>query len=124
MVLNAAQLGTYSQAKKTLLQWGLFRDPASVWLHTAGGMLSGLACTIVSLPIDMAKTRLQQMRPAADGTLPYRSTLHVLRHVVQHEGLFALWKGFTPYYFRLGPHTVLAFIFLEQLNKRFSNSTM
>ena len=32
------------------------------------------------------------------------------------QGFFSLWKGFTPYYFRLGPHTVLTFIFLEQMN--------
>ncbi|TSL28311.1 Mitochondrial 2-oxoglutarate/malate carrier protein [Bagarius yarrelli] len=32
-------------------------------------------------------------------------------------GFFSLWKGFTPYYARLGPHTVLTFIFLEQMNK-------
>ncbi len=41
----------------------------------------------------------------------------VLRIVVRKEGFFSLWKGFTPYYARLGPHTVLTFIFLEQMNK-------
>lgn len=41
----------------------------------------------------------------------------VLAKVVRYEGFFSLWKGFTPYYARLGPHTVLTFIFLEQLNK-------
>lgn len=35
---------------------------------------------------------------------------------MRNEGVFALWKGFTPYYMRLGPHTVLTFIFLEQMN--------
>ena len=35
--------------------------------------------------------------------------------VIKNEGFFSLWKGFTPYYFRLGPHTVLTFIFLEQV---------
>jgi len=37
--------------------------------------------------------------------------------VVRTEGPLSLWKGFTPYYARLGPHTVLTFIFLEQMNK-------
>ena len=37
--------------------------------------------------------------------------------VVRNEGFFSLWKGFTPYYARLGPHTVLTFIFLEQMNR-------
>ncbi|XP_005755445.1 mitochondrial 2-oxoglutarate/malate carrier protein [Pundamilia nyererei] len=41
----------------------------------------------------------------------------VLVRVVGKEGFFSLWKGFTPYYARLGPHTVLTFIFLEQMNR-------
>ena len=36
--------------------------------------------------------------------------------VVRQEGPLALWKGFTPAYARLGPHTVLVLVFLEQLN--------
>ena len=40
----------------------------------------------------------------------------VLTKVIRKEGFFSLWKGFTPYYARLGPHTVLTFIFLEQMN--------
>lgn len=44
-------------------------------------------------------------------------TQEVLLRVVRTEGFFSLWKGFTPYYARLGPHTVLTFIFLEQMNR-------
>ena len=38
----------------------------------------------------------------------------VLVKLIRKEGFFSLWKGFTPYYARLGPHTVLTFIFLEK----------
>ena len=38
--------------------------------------------------------------------------------MIKNEGFFSLWKGFTPYYFRLGPHTVLTFIFLEQVSNQ------
>jgi solute carrier family 25 oxoglutarate transporter 11 len=123
MLLNAAQLGSYSQAKAVLLRRGLFSDPSSIGLHTAAGMISGFACTVVSLPVDMAKTRVQQMRAGPDGRMPYTSALDCLRQVVRHEGVPALWKGFTPYFLRLGPHTVLSFIFLEQLNKAFSGGS-
>lgn len=51
-----------------------------------------------------------------DGKPEFKGTLDVISKVVRKEGPFALWKGFTPYYARLGPHTVLTFIFLEQLN--------
>ena len=43
----------------------------------------------------------------------------VFLKTVRNEGLFSLWKGFTPYYARLGPHTVIMFLLLEQLNKTY-----
>jgi len=64
----------------------------------------------------MGKTRIQNMR-IIDGKPEYRGAADVLARVIRTEGFFSLWKGFTPYYFRLGPHTVLTFIFLEQMNK-------
>ena len=46
----------------------------------------------------------------------------VFANTVKQEGLLSLWKGFTPYYARLGPHTVLTFIFLEQMNAFYKNA--
>ena len=51
-----------------------------------------------------------------DGKPEYKGEVDVFSRVVRNEGFFALWKGFTPYYARIGPHTVLTFIFLEQMN--------
>lgn len=56
-----------------------------------------------------------------DGKPEYKGAIDVLGKVVKNEGIFALWKGFTPYYFRLGPHTVLTFIFLEQMNGAYNS---
>merc|ERR1719225_558604 len=74
--------------------------------------------TIASMPVDIAKTRLQSMK-YVDGKPEYKGAGDVLAKVIKKEGFFSLWKGFTPYYFRLGPHTVLTFIFLEQMNKAY-----
>ncbi len=41
---------------------------------------------------------------------------------MKKEGFFSLWKGFTPYYARLGPHTALTFVFLEQFRKVYYNT--
>lgn len=51
-------------------------------------------------------------------------TQEVLLRVVRTEGFFSLWKGFTPYYARLGPHTVLTFIFLEQMNRLYKTHVL
>lgn len=56
-----------------------------------------------------------------DGKPEFRGAFDVLGKVVKNEGVFALWKGFTPYYARLGPHTVLTFVFLEQMNAAYKN---
>ncbi|XP_014186676.2 mitochondrial 2-oxoglutarate/malate carrier protein [Haplochromis burtoni] len=79
-------------------------------------MISGLVTTAASMPVDIVKTRIQNMK-MIDGKPEYKNGLEVLVRVVGKEGFFSLWKGFTPYYARLGPHTVLTFIFLEQMNR-------
>jgi solute carrier family 25 oxoglutarate transporter 11 len=113
MVVNAAQLATYSQAKQAILGSGYIQD--GIFCHFVASMISGLVTTIASMPVDIVKTRLQSMK-YTDGKPEYKGAVDVITRVVQKEGFFSLWKGFTPYYFRLGPHTVLTFIFLEQAN--------
>jgi solute carrier family 25 oxoglutarate transporter 11 len=54
-----------------------------------------------------------------DGKPEYTGGLDVLRKVVSNEGVFALWKDFTPYFMRIGPHTVLTLVFLEQMNSAY-----
>lgn len=118
MVVNAAQLASYTQAKQYLASTGYFTE--GIKLHFVASMMSGFITTVASMPVDIAKTRLQNMKVSADGKAEYRGTIDVLSRVVKQEGLFALWKGFTPYFCRLGPHTVLTFIFLEQLNQAYN----
>ena len=36
-----------------------------------------------------------------DGKPEYKGAVDVIVKVVKNEGFFSLWKGFTPYYFRL-----------------------
>ncbi len=114
MVVNAAQLASYSQAKQAILQTGKVND--GIFCHFLASMISGLVTTAASMPVDIAKTRIQNMK-TIDGKPEYRGALDVIAKVAKNEGFFSLWKGFTPYYFRLGPHTVLTFIFLEQMNR-------
>jgi len=115
-VLNSAQLGGYSTFKSLVLSTPYFKD--DIWAHCAASMAAGLLCSVASLPVDIAKTRLQSMKPDITGKFPYRGVLDCLIKVIRKEGFFALWKGFTPYYLRLGPQTILTWVFLEQLKKR------
>ena len=114
VVTNVAQLVTYSQAKELLLSTGYFKD--NIITHFGAGMASGLVTAFASLPPDMAKTRIQNMNVVAGGRVQYHGMTDVIVSVARNEGIGSLWKGFTPYYMRIGPHTVLTLIFLEQLS--------
>ncbi|XP_026318425.1 mitochondrial 2-oxoglutarate/malate carrier protein-like [Hyposmocoma kahamanoa] len=111
MVVNAAQLSTYTQAREMML----VSISDGILLHFSASMVAGLVTAIASLPVDIAKTKIQN---AAKG----QSQMSVITNLIQNEGVLSLWKGFLPYYARLGPHTVLTFIFLEQMNAAYFRS--
>ncbi len=119
MVVNAAQLATYSQAKQTILATGYVQD--GILCHFYASMISGLVTTAASMPVDIVKTkwvsplpsrrmippciwcrfRIQNMR-IINGKPEHKGIVDVLSKIVKGEGFFSLWKGFTPYYMRLG----------------------
>lgn len=109
MVLNAAQLAVYSQSKQNLISYNLMHEGTAA--HFVASIISGFMSTVVSIPIDITKTRLQNMKHNE-----YSGTMDVLVKVVRQEGFFSLWKGFTPYFLRLGPHTIITFLIMEKLN--------
>ena len=114
IVLNAAQLSVYAQTKQSLLGYGVIKRDGLA-LHVVASLAAGYVCTVVSIPVDLAKTRLQSMTNPQQ----YSGSLDVLRKTVQQEGLMSLWKGFWPYFFRLGPQTIFTFMFLEQFKNLF-----
>lgn len=116
IVVNSAQLGSYSQSKEIILDTGHFEN--GILVHFMASMISGFVTTVASMPVDIAKTRIQNMK-VVDGKPEYKGAIDVLVRVCRNEGPFALWKGFVPYFSRLGPHTVLTFIFLEQMNSMY-----
>ena len=64
-------------------------------------------------PLDVLKTRSMNARP---GEFP--NSLALVRATLA-EGPRAFYKGYVPAFVRLGPQTVLTFVFFEQLRIRF-----
>ena len=60
IVVNAAQLGTYSQAKESIRKAAGLSD--GILLHFCAAMVSGMVTTIASMPVDIVKTRLQNQK--------------------------------------------------------------
>ncbi|XP_076657298.1 mitochondrial 2-oxoglutarate/malate carrier protein [Halictus rubicundus] len=111
VVVNISQLATYSQAKFFIASKLQMED--GLKLHFLASMLSGFLTTFNSMPFDIAKTRIQNLK--STGKPP--GMLTVLLSIIKTEGVTALWKGFLPTYCRIGPHTVLTLIINEQIVK-------
>jgi len=117
VLLNAAQLATFGQCKEILAEHTSI--PPGFALQFSASMAAGLAATIVTLPMDTTKSRLQNMKPGPDGVLPYKSAVDCVLKSVKSEGPLSLWKGFTPFYIKLAPHTTISLVLLDQLRARF-----
>ena len=79
-------------------------------------MMSGLITVTCSMPVDIAKTRIQNMKVDGYGRPEYSGATDVMMKIARREGVRSLWKGFVPAYLRQGPHTVLTLMFFDQFN--------
>lgn len=106
---SSVQLPSYELIKNALVERQLF-DPASPTLHFVSSLLTGvIVCTAMN-PFDVAMTRMYNQSSGKT----YTSVIDCIRKTVQIEGFGALYKGFTAHFMRIGPHTSLTLVFLEQ----------
>lgn len=113
MVVTAAQLASYDQIKESLLATKVMEDGLAT--HFTASFLAGLVASIISNPIDVVKTRIQNMKVVPGLPPPYLGTLDCAVKTIQSEGPLALYKGFIPNATRQGPFTITLFITLEQV---------
>lgn len=103
---SAVQLTSYDVVKRnTVWLTGL----QGTKLHFASSLAVSTAVVAVMNPFDVVSTRLYN-----DVRGRYRGIVHCFATTVRTEGLAALSKGGLAHYYRLGPHTVLTFVFWEQ----------
>lgn len=109
---SAVQLATYDYCKSLATPLGVRTDQIGV--HFVAALTSGvLVCTAMN-PFDVIMTRLYNQN-VKHGERLYSGLWDCGRKTVGTEGFRALFKGFAPHYIRIGPHTLLTLMFLEQV---------
>uniref|UniRef100_A0A1A8JRT9 Mitochondrial dicarboxylate carrier n=2 Tax=Nothobranchius TaxID=28779 RepID=A0A1A8JRT9_NOTKU len=109
-LVTVGQLACYDQAKQLVLGTGIMGD--NMLTHFVSSFIAGGCATFLCQPLDVLKTRLMNSKGE------YSGVMHCLRDTAK-LGPLAFYKGLVPAGIRLIPHTVLTFIFLEQLKKYF-----
>jgi solute carrier family 25 protein 34/35 len=67
-------------------------------------------------PFDVVSTRIYQ---SSGRQTVYHGVFDCFKKTIRTEGWTALQKGWLALYLRLGPHTILTFVFLEKIRARF-----
>lgn len=118
-VCGMVELVTYDEFKGVFVNSPLWPYGDSLPTHFAASTAAGFLSTLASAPVDLVKSRLMNQPLDANG-LPslYKSPLHCLRATIASEGLASIYAGFWPSFCRLGPHTVLCFVAVEQVRHR------
>jgi len=119
LLINVGMLTTYDPLKKALGDYmGGYESQTTRFVC---GALSGWCAATVSLPADFIKTRLQKMKPNADGTVPYKGLFDCISKTVRNEGALALYQGYPTFVIRITPHIMLTWVFMDNY-KAFLNS--
>lgn len=75
-----------------------------------------MVAAVVSLPADMVKTRLQNMKPdAATGKFPYAGLLDCTKQIIAREGPAALFTGLPTYVVRIAPYGLITLLCTDAL---------
>lgn len=110
IVASATQLTSYDMTKEFAMVQLNLRDgfPA----HLFASFISSLFTVTMMNPFDVIATRIYQ---SSGRDTVYRNFADCFSKTVRAEGWRALQKGWLPLYLRLGPHTILTFVFLEKI---------
>lgn len=111
VLMTIGQLAFYDQIKVLLLKTAYFQD--NVTTHVTSSLLAGAIATTMTQPVDVIKTRVMNAKPGE-----VKSIQHLILNTAKESPL-AFFKGYIPAFTRLAPHTVLTFVFLEQLRINF-----
>jgi solute carrier family 25 oxoglutarate transporter 11 len=113
MSINVGMLSLGYQSKEIYKNW--YGEGIKTNLLTSAS--AGLFASILSLPFDFIKTRIQRQTRLSDGSYPYRGVVDCVQKVCKNEGIFAFYKGFPTFYCRIAPHAMITIFLLDYLEK-------
>lgn len=91
MIVTAAQMSFYDKSKQFLIDSLKLGDTPTT--HSMASLVAGGVAAVASNPFDVAKTRIQNMKPLPCGGFPYRGMLHCIVTTSTAEGFLALYKA-------------------------------
>ena len=86
--MNVGMMASYDQVKETITAM----NGPGLSTNLASSAAAGFFCAFASLPFDMMKTRLQNMKALPNGEMPYNGLADCAVKIFKHEG-FSIFEA-------------------------------
>ncbi|ALC38344.1 CG8323, partial [Drosophila busckii] len=115
-LVTLGDVACYDLSKRYLMEW--LDMPDDRLIQFMGAMVAGFAGAAISTPADVVKSRIMNQPIDEKGRgLHYKGTMDCFTQLVQGEGFFAMYKGFIPYWLRVGPWAMVFWTAFEQIRR-------
>lgn len=101
MSTNFGQLAFFSESKAQLQKRTKLSQQSQTVVASA---IAGFFASLLSLPFDFTKSRLQSQRRATSAPYAYQGMTDCFLGVLREEGPLRFYRGFGPYFLRMAPH--------------------
>eukprot|EP00924_Labyrinthula_sp_SR-Ha-C_P000966 snap_masked-scaffold_7-processed-gene-9.15-mRNA-1 protein AED:0.08 eAED:0.08 QI:0/-1/0/1/-1/1/1/0/334 len=119
MSMNVGMLACYDEAKQMVSKV----TSNKVGVQLGSSAVAGFCCAFLSLPFDLLKSRMQNMKvDPKTGKYEYKGMTDCFVQIGKKEGVFAYWRGFTAYYGRCAPHSMIILLTIEQVKSAYEKA--
>lgn len=115
MAMNFSLLVPFEETKKLLTPYVENQRLRTIY----SSLVAGMCATVLALPFDNVKTKLQKMKKGPDGTYAYNGVFDCFKKTVANEGTYKLWVGINTFYIRVAPHAIISLVTNEFLRNMF-----
>jgi len=126
MSMNVGMMACYDQAKEMVAKatGDEMKNGPNIKTKIGSALIAGFTAAAFSLPFDLIKSRLMNQTPdSVTKKLPYSGVLDCAKKIMMKEGPLGFWGGFTAYYGRCAPHSMIILLSIETITSAYRNVT-
>lgn len=111
-MMTVGQIAMYDVCKENGMKY--LNLPDNIFTHFICGSAAGMCGVLYTMPLDVMKSKAMGAKPGE-----YKNLADVFYKTLKTGGPGAFMKGFAPAAIRICPHTILTWLFKEQLRLNF-----
>lgn len=121
IAMNTGMMASYDQSKELLAPYTGKGKTTSL----IASAISGFVCAFTTLPFDLIKCRMMNMRvDPATGKLPYKNLVDCAIKIFRYEGITTFWRGYWTFYARSAPHAMISLLLKDVFNDWYNKAFM